>query len=358
MKLIDKYIFTKFMSTFIFVVLIINSIICVIDYAEKVDTFLKKKVPAQAILFEYYATFIPYITNMLIPITVFIATVFITARLAARTEIIAILAGGVSFRRMLMPYLMGAGILAILTFLMNSYVMPHANKVKVHFEKTYLKDTYYYDETNIHIKIAPNVYAYMQSYNNLSKIGYLFTLEEFRNKALKQKLTAERIEWDSLKQLWKIPIYKIHTFEGEKETVTSGVTIDTVLNLNPKDFESKHLLHETLTLPELDSYVQEQLSRGVTNVGVFLVEKYERFTYPFAIVLLTILGVIVSARKSRQGTGMLVAFGFLLAFVFVTFVRMSRSMGQAGTLDPLLAAWLPTLVFAVITTVMYRTVPK
>jgi lipopolysaccharide export system permease protein len=358
MKLIDKYIFTKFLQTFFFVVLLINSIICVIDYTEKINDFLKKKVSAAEILGEYYLSFVPYITNMLSPITVFIATVFITARLAARTEIVAILACGISFRRLLLPYLMGASILALLTFLMNGWVIPKTNKIKVAFENKYLKGTYYYDERNVHSKVAPNTFAYLQSYNNQSHIGYLFTLEYVVQKQVLKKLSAERIEWDSVKTVWRLPNYKIHSFNGDNETVFHGTNMDTVLNLRPKDFESKHLLHETFTLPELDHYINAQQLSGNTQVGIYLVEKQERYAYPFAIIILTIMGVIVSARKSRQGTGMLIAIGFLLAFVFVTFVRMSRSMGQAGTLDPWLAAWLPTLIFAGVTLVLYRTVPK
>jgi lipopolysaccharide export system permease protein len=358
MKLIDKYIFLKFLQTFVFVVLIIDSIVCVIDYTEKVNVFLNKKVSYSEIFGEYYLTFIPYLTNMLSPITVFIATVFITARLAARTEIIAILACGVSFRRLLMPYVGGAAILAAFTFVLTGWIIPIANKTRVAFDNKYFKGQYYHDERNIHVKVAPNTFAYMQSYNNHTRIGYMFTLEVLRNKQLEKKLSAERIEWDSVKTVWRIPNYKIHTFNGDMETVEGGTNMDTVLNLNPKDFESKHLLHETFTLTEIDAYVDEQLSRGNTQVGIFLVEKYERYTYPFAIIILTVMGVIVSARKSRQGTGMQIAIGFLLAFVFIIFVRMSRSMGQAGSLEPMVAAWLPTLIFSGITVFMYRTVPR
>ena len=358
MKLIDKYIFSKFLQTFFFVVVIINLIICVIDYTEKVNVFLNKKVSYAEIFGDYYLNFVPYLTNMLSPITVFIATVFITARLSARTEIIAILACGVSFRRLLMPYVGGAAILAVLTFFLTGWIIPNANKTRVAFDIKYFKGTYYNDERNIHSKVAPNTYAYMQSYNNQTRIGYMFTLEYLLDKQLEKKLSAERIEWDSVKMVWRIPNYKIHTFMGDEETVIGGTNLDTVLNLRPKDFESKHLLHETLTLTELDDYITEQMSRGNTQVGVFVVEKYERYTYPFAIMILTVMGVIVSARKSRQGTGMMIAIGFMLAFVFIIFVRMSRSMGQAGSVEPLVAAWLPTVIFSVITVFMYRTVPR
>jgi len=358
MKLIDRYIIQKFFSTFIFVVLLINAVICVIDYGEKSDDFMHPQLTVTSILFDYYLNFALHYTNMLTPITVFITTVFVTAQLAARTEIVAILAAGVSFRRLLFPYFLGSAILAIITFFATGWIIPKANKTKVAFEIEYLKSKYYYDQRDIHFKVAPNTFAYMQNYNNIVNTGYLFTLEEVVDNQLLSKLSAERIEWDSLKQKWHLPSYKIHSFNGDQEKTYSNRNLDTLINLHPKDFGSTHLLWETLTIPQLNEYVKTQISRGNTTIGIFLVEKYQRFTYPFAIIILTIMGVIVSARKSRQGVGMQIAFGFLLAFVFITLVRMFNSLGQTGSISPILAAWIPTILFAGITLVMYKTVPR
>ncbi len=359
MKLIDRYILFKFLRTVLFVVLILNAIICVIDYGEKSDDFIQHPdLSTYSILVDYYFNFFLNITNLLSPVTVFIATVFMTAQLASRTEIVAILSNGTSFRRIMMPYMMGAILLAILTFGMTGWIIPKANKTRVAFEVEYLKKQYYFDQRNVHIKVAPNTFVYLQNYNNITNTGYLFTIEKIIDGNLVEKLSAPRIEWDSAKTKWHIESYKRHIFRGEIERLESGRNMDTTLHMRPKDFESKHLLHETLTLPELDDYITLQLARGNTKIGIFEVEKYERYTYPFTIIILTAMGVILSARKSRQGIGMQIAFGFLLAFMFITFVRMTRSMGQAGTLDPQIAAWLPRIVFTFITGILYKTVPR
>jgi lipopolysaccharide export system permease protein len=358
MKLIDSYILKKFFSTFFFVSLIILAVICVIDYGEKADDFISKKIPFDLIVMNYYFNFILHFNNMLNPILVFIAVVFITSRLAARTEIVAILSSGVSFARLLLPYVIGAVILALANFLLNSYVIPRANKVRVAFESQFIRGQFYYDARDIHFKVAPETFIYMQSYNNISKVGYLFTIEKLRGNRLEAKLIADRIVYDTTKNKWHLDYYKLHKFEGDRETMEQGNALDTAINIAPSDFESTHELQTALTLPELRAYINKQLSRGNTNVGLFEVEMYEKFTYPLAIIILTIMGVIVSARKSRQGTGWQIALGFLLAFVFITLARMCKSMGQAASLDPLTAALFPPLLFAGIAVILYKTVPR
>jgi lipopolysaccharide export system permease protein len=358
MKLIDKYILKKFFATFFFVSLIILAVICVIDYSEKVDDFINKKIPFELIVIDYYVNFILHFNNMLNPILVFIATVFITSRLAARTEIVAILASGVSFTRLLMPYIVGALILALTNFLLNGWVIPKANKIRVAFETKFIRGQYYYDARDIHFKVAPETFIYMQSYNNVSKVGYLFTIEKLRGNRLEAKLTSDRISYDTTKNTWRVDYYKLHKFDGDREVMETGNVLDTALNISPSDFESTHELQTALTLPELRAYIKKQMSRGNTNVGLFEVEMYEKFTYPLAIIILTIMGVIVSARKSRQGTGWQIALGFGLAFVFITLARMCKSMGQAASMDPLTAALFPPLLFAGIAIILYKTVPR
>ncbi len=358
MKLIDKYILKKFFATFFFVSIIILAVICVIDYSEKTEDFIRKKIPFDLIVIDYYVNFILHFNNMLNPILVFIAVVFITSRLAARTEIVAILASGVSFTRLLLPYLIGAIILASANFILNSWVIPRANKVRVAFETKFIRGQYYYDARDIHFKVAPETFIYMQSYNNISKVGYLFTIEKLKGNTLEAKLSADRISYDTAKNTWRIDYYKLQKFDGDKELTETGNVLDTALNISPADFESTHELQTALTLPELRTYINKQLSRGNTNVGIFKVEMYEKFTYPLAIIILTMMGVIVSARKSRQGTGWQIALGFLLAFGFITLARMCKSMGQAGSIDPLTAALFPPLLFAGIALVLYKTVPR
>lgn len=356
MKILDKYILKQFFVTYIFVVIILLLVVSVIDYSEKSDDFLT--VPINEIIFDYYVNFLLFVANLITPIIVFIATVFITARFASRTELIAILSGGVSFRRIMLPYLVGATVIASATFALNAWVIPLANKTKIKFEIAYVKNPFRFNERNIHFKLDSNIYAYMQSYNNSVQKGYKFTLERVERFKIVEKMSAESIEWDTLQKKWHIPTYRIHYFEGENENIEKGKNIDTLLNLYPKDFENTHRLYETLTTKELNAYIDEQVERGNSNIGLFVIEKYQRLASPFAIIILTILGVVVSSRKSRQGTGFQIALGFILSFAFLILVIVGRSVGQSGTIDPNLAVWLPNLIFSIITAYLYFKVPK
>ncbi len=359
MKLLDKYILKKFLTTFVFVVLILIAVICVIDFTEKNDDFIQTGVGIKSIIFDYYLNLIPFYINMLSPITVFIATVFVTAKLASHTEIIAILSSGVSFKRFLVPYLIGAAIISGFIFLMIGWVIPNANKTRVAFEIKYIKNPYTYDLRNIHFKLSPTQYAYLESYNNNVNIGYRFTLETIEGNALKQKLISDAITWDSTKHKWHMDRYILRTLNGDKETLTvHNAPVDTTLNLLPKDFASTYRLAETFTLPELNRFINERIMRGSDDVETYLIEKYERYSYPFAIIILTVIGVILSSRKARGGVGFQIALGFILAFIFIIFVIMSRSLAQVGDVPPMLAAWIPSLVFSVIGVVLYKTVPR
>jgi lipopolysaccharide export system permease protein len=356
MKILDKYILKQFFVTYIFVVIILLLVVSVIDYSEKSDDFLN--VPVNEILFDYYVNFLLFVANLITPIIVFIATVFITSRFAARTEIIAILSGGVSFGRIMLPYLVGASVIALTTFGLNAWVIPLANKTKIKFEIAYVKNPFRFNERNIHFKLDSNVYAYMQSYNNVVQKGYKFTLEKVEKFKVTEKMSADMIEWDTLQKKWHIPTYKIHYFDGENEEIKGGAKLDTMLNLYPKDFENNFRLYETLTTQQLNAYIDEQVARGNSNIGLFVIEKYQRIASPFAIIILTILGVVVASRKSRQGTGLQIALGFVLSFAFLIIVIVGRSIGQSGIVDPNLAVWLPNLIFACITAVLYFRVPK
>lgn len=358
MKLLDRYILQKFLTTFVFVVLILVSVLIVIDAVEKNEDFITRKPGLYRIVFEYYLNFIPYWANLLSPITVFIATVFVTSRLAARTEIIAILSSGVSFLRLLLPYLMGSAIIGAVIFGLIGWVVPNANKTRVAFELKYVKQPFYYDQRNVHFKVAPETFVYIESYNNSIHTGYQVSIETIKGTTLGSKLRADRLVWVPETKRWRLENWQQRRLTEGGEDLRTGATLDTTLNLLPKDFESTYLLYETLTMPELNDYIDEQLNRGTGNIEPYLVEKYLRYTSPFAIIILTMIGVILSSRKSRQGTGYQIALGFLLAFVYILFFIMSRSVANTGNIDPLLATWLPNIIFAIIGVVLYKTVPR
>ncbi len=358
LKILDKYLVRNFIGTYVFVSLMITLIICMIDYTENLDDFIKRKAPGRAIVFDYYLNLIPYWINYLSPLMVFIATVFFTSRIAARTEIIAMLSTGISFGRIILPYLAGAFILSLFTFYLVGWVLPKANKTKNEFAIKYLKDEFYFGGRNVHITIAPDVYAYMESYNNISHTGNKFTLETLKDNELIEKLSADKITWDPEKEKWKVKEYRIRKIGEMGETITYGSELDTTLNLQPKDFENTYKLFETFTLPELNEYIDLLVSRGSDGLEVYLIEKYTRFTQPFAIMILTAIGVIVSARKSRRGIGLQIALGFILAFIYILFYLLSKGVAEAGTINTLFAVWLPNIIFSCVGVLLYKTLPR
>ena len=357
MKILDRYILKKFLTAFFFVVLILVTIICVIDLTEKNDDFIKHNLGFSEIM-GYFLAFIPYIANFITPITVFIATVFVTSKMAGNTEIIAILSSGVSFRRMMVPYFIGASIIAVLSFVLTGYILPNANKKRVAFEIEYIKKPFRFTERNIHLKVGPESYAYLESYNNDADVGYRFSLETIRDNELEAKITARRIEWDTTNNHWVLRDWEMRRIKEMKELVSSGEKKDTVINLSPRDFGSTYHLQETFTLPELDAYIAELRERGADNIIVYEIEKYIRYMSPFAALVLTFIGLIMSSRKSRGGSGLMIAIGFGLAFVYILFFVFAKSIAEAKAMSPILAVWLPNIVFAFIGLFLYRTVPR
>ncbi|MEQ9593787.1 MAG: LptF/LptG family permease [Cyclobacteriaceae bacterium] len=365
MKILDKYIIKKVLYTFFFVVLIIVAIVTVIDLAEKMDKFARNNLDAQSIL-GYYRDFLPWIIGLVSPIMVFIAVVFVTSQMAARTEIIAILSGGVSFRRLLIPYFLASLVIAVFNFVLNGWVIPQSNRSRLAFEMQYFNKTYYFDQRNVHMQIEPNVYFYLQNYNINTNTGYQFTLERFEDNRLVDKLTADNITWDTTKNKWTMRFWKRKAVDsifnvGLKKKIEPdrlGEQLDTTLAVTPADFENADRKYDGMTINELTEHINKLKFRGAAGVEAYEVERHIRFSSPFTIFVLVFMGVIVSSRKSRGGTGFQIALGFLLSFIFILFFMMSRTFAEAGSLSPLIAAWLPNITFALISLGMYKYVPR
>ena len=366
MKLLDKYILLKVLSTFFFVLLILVAIIVVIDLTEKVDKFTTNNLSTMVVI-GYYLDFVPWIAGLISPIIVFIAIVYVTGRLAAHTEIIAMLSSGISFPRLLLPYFMAATIIAAITFVLNGWVIPLSNKKRLDFELTYIKNKPYFDRGNIHLQIEPNVIMYIQNYNTENNTGYQFTLERFDNNRLVEKLKAENITWDSVKHTWHLKMWKrryvdslflVRTNATSFDLRTTGTDMDTALNIKPVDFENEEGKYDGMTIPELSEHITKLRFRGSTGVETYEVERHIRFAAPFTIFVLVFMGVLVSARKSRGGTGFQIVMGFILAFIFLIFFLLTRTFAETGALPPFLAAWLPNITFAIIASFMYRYVPR
>jgi lipopolysaccharide export system permease protein len=357
MKIIDRYILKRFLGAFVFVVLILVLIIVVIDLTEKIEKFGRANLSAMEVI-GYYMDFIPFIANLITPITVFIATVFVTAKMAGHTEIIAILSNGMSFRRLLLPYFIGSLLIASLSFALTGWVIPNSNKSRLAFEIQHLKTKYFFDQRNIHMQVAPNVYLYMQSYYNTSDTGIEFTMERIEGTELTEKLTARRIKWNPENEKWTMIDWRRREIDGMIERITQGKEMDTTLIIHPSEFDNDYREFDGMTINELNEHIARLRMRGSSNVEVYEVEKYIRFTSPFAVLILTFMGVIVSARKARGGAGFQIALGFLLSFIYIITFIMTRSIAVAGAFDPALAVWIPNILFALVTMLMYKYVPR
>lgn len=357
MRIVDWYILKKFLRAYIFVIFVIELVVVIINITEMNENFIQHKLGFQEIA-GYYLNYIPYIASMISPITVFIAVIFITSQLAQHTEIIAILSSGISFRRMMRPYFIGAFIIAAVSFYFAGWVIPDSNKERVAFELQYFKGPYTNTDRDIHMKVGPNSYLYMQNYNNHANVGYRFTLETIEGIEVKERVEAQRIEWKKETNSWNMKNWSRRTFNGTDEIYTAGSDMDTVLRIHPKDFESDYGRFETLTMDELNDYIDELELRGADDIIVYEIEKYIRFTSPFAAFVLTFIGLTVSARKARGGAGFQIALGFLLAFIYIIFFIFSRTTAEAGGMNPILAVWLPNIIFTLIGLFLYKTVPR
>ena len=339
-KILDKYILKKFLIAFFFVVFIIVLIIVVIDITEKIGDFTENNAPFSRIL-EYYLDFVPWVATLITPITVFIATVFVTANMASHTEIVPILASGVSFRRMLLPYLVGAVIVALLSFYFNGWVIPHANKSRRAFETEFVDSKFYFNKRDFHLQVSPTEYLYLDRFTNTNNTGYRFTIEKIKDRHLVEKLSAVQIKWNPKSKKWMLKNWQRRVIGPKGETLTMGDTLAMSLVILPSDFQSQKNLWETLTIPELDSKIKEINSRGLEGSTIYEIEKYFRYSMPVAVLILVFMGVIVSSRKAREGTGLQIALGFIISFIFIIFIITSRGIAEGGIIKPSVALWIP-----------------
>lgn len=357
MKILDWYILKKFLKSYLFVVLVIELVVVIIHVTEQNENFIKHELTFGQII-DYYVDYVPYIAGMITPITIFITVVFMTSQLAQHSEIIAMLSSGVSFRRLMRPYMIGASIIAILAFYLGGWVIPNGNKDRVAFELQYIKGAYHFTERNIHIKIAPTTLLYLQSYNVGTNRGYKPTLETIEDGVLIEKLEAANMTWQKETEKWRLRNWKKRVINDMEEVFTAGKSLDTTLRIHPKDFASDYSRFETLTMNELYTYIDELELRGADDIAVYEIEKYIRYTSPFAALILTFIGLGVSARKARGGAGFQIALGFLLAFIYIIFFIFSRTSAEAGSISPIIAIWIPNIIFTTIGIIIYQTVPR
>jgi len=359
LKILDIYVIRKFLSTFLLSIALILSIVVIFDLSEKIDDFLESGAQLNVILFDYYLNFIPYFAVLFSSLFAFIATIYFTSRMAYNTEIIAILNSGMSFRRLLRPYFISALLIASVSFYLSDQVIPGANKVKLDFEEQYVKKRPIRFKTkDFHRQIEPGVYVYLHSYSNVSKVGYQFTIEKFEDGELVSKMVADQIRWDTAVNKWRARRYYIRTIDGLNETIEEGKQIDTTLAMHPDDFKMRLTIVETMSLKELDGFIQKQRMQGETNVTSYLIERHNRIAFPFTTFILTLIGVAVSSRKMRGGIGLQIAIGVIISFTFILFIQFSKQFAIGGLLPVMAAVWLPNVFFLIVALFLMRLAPK
>ena len=357
LTILDRYIIKKFLGTFVFSIALIISISVVFDINEKIDKFITNNASLHEIVFDYYLNFIPYYANLFSPLFVFIAVIFFTSKLASNSEIIAILSNGISFKRLLKPYMISATIIAIVTFIFGSFIIPPSNVKRVQFEDTYVRKKSVDYASKIQLQAAPGVIAYFGSYDNSTKTGYSFSLDKFNNNHLESRLTANKIEYDSAYQ-WTIKNYQIRDFQGLEETITSGTSIDTTLYITPRDFLISETDHQLMTTPNLSKYIKSQRQRGIGNIQAFDIEYHSRFASIMSAFILTIIGAALSARKVKGGMGLNIGIGLALSMGYILFMTISATFAVSGLVSPIIAAWIPNVVFSIIALFIYTKAPN
>lgn len=355
---LDKYIFKKFIVSFLISLLLIIILVIVFDAGEKIDKFVANEAPLRAIIVDYYLNFIPYFINMYSPMFVFITVIVFTSRMAANSEIIAILSGGVSYHRMMVPYIVTAALIALASLSLNLWVIPESNIERLEFENTYVKNKNA-AVRNVHYQIAPGQFVFVESFSTWNNTAYKFTLETVEENKIVSKISAESAVWDSLSGAWSLRRYFIRDYtEGLTDRVKSGAQLDTVIALTVEDFYRNALTVQTLNYGDLEKLIKTQKLRGDANVMYAQIEKHNRWAMPFSAIILTIMGVALSSRKKRGGIGWNLTFGIALAFSYILFQRFAQMFVYTDVLPPGLAIWIPNLLFAIIAAVLYRMAPK
>ena len=359
---IDRYIISKFLSTYIFLIAIIVVIAIIFDYNEKIDKFASSNATWQQVVFDYYLNFVPYFVNLFSPLFVFIAVIFFTSKLADNSEIIAMKSTGMSFKRLLRPYFYSAALIALCTFMLGAYVIPRGNVERVNFENTYIKKkTDITAVDNVQMQVDTGVVAYITHFDNTNKSGYGFSLDKFVNKKLVSHLTAQNIQYDTLSARrfsWTLRYYTIRTLKGMREEITSGERLDTIIIMEPKDFFYVRGQQETMTVPQLSEFIDRQRLRGAAGISTFEVEYHKRFAMPFAAFILTLIGVSLSCEKRKGGMGTSIGIGIALSFSYILFQTISSTFALNAGLPAMIAVWIPNILFAIIAFVLYRRTPQ
>ncbi|RLD45379.1 MAG: hypothetical protein DRI89_01325 [Bacteroidetes bacterium] len=358
MRIIDKYIIKKFLGTFIYAISLLILIVVVFDVSENLDSFIKNEAPLKAIIIDNYLNFIPYFINLFIYLFTFISVILFTSKLAGDTEIVAILSSGISFRRLLLPYLIASIILAVFSFYLGNFLIPKTNHTRRVFKNTYMGKLAKDNDRNIHLQISPGTFVYVETYNSEHQVGYKFSLEKFQEQQLVYKLMADRISWDTSINKWKLKNFYIRTIDSSGQHLFKGVEMDTVLAIKKTDLYTIKEEFEEMNLYELNDFITSEKSKGSIAYKKYEIEKHKRIAGPAAVIILTFIGVALSSRKVRGGIGMHLGAGLGLTFSYILLLQMTTVFSVSGSLSPLMAAWLPNILYSLIGLYLLKKAPK
>ncbi|MBP6230175.1 MAG: LptF/LptG family permease [Paludibacteraceae bacterium] len=358
LKKLDIYIIKKFLGTYFLSILLIMSIAIVIDVTEKIDDFYAADLDLSTILFDYYINFIPYYMNLFSSLFTFISVIFVTSKLAFNSEIIAMLASGISLKRILLPYFVAATVIALFTFYIGGYIIPPGNKVRYEFEQLHI-DRKPIEQTirNIQLKVDPNKIAYMERFELTDNMGYRFSLDVFEGKTLISHTTSNTIQWDSA-SMWTLGNFTKRDFIDLKEELSIGEKMSMEINMKPSDFGWLKNQYEHLTTPALKKHIEEQSKRGTVGLSLYKLEYAKRYAMPFAAFVLTLIGVSLGSRKVRGGTGLHIMIGFLLSVTYILATMISASLTVKAGFNPAVAIWTPNVFYFIIGLYLYKIAPK
>jgi len=358
-KKFDWYIIRKFMTTFVVTLSLFIIIIIVFDVSEKLDDFLKKEAPVSEILLKYYLNYVPFFLNLFSPVFIFIAVIFFTSKLASRSEIVATLSAGVSYNRFLRPYIMTAFLLAVMSFFLNAYIIPHSDKIRLNFENKYIRNSNDDYTNNVHSQLKPNVYFYMEYFGHGDSMGGGVSLEQYENRKLKSKLFGKRIGWNKKTNKWRLEDYVIRDYlPNGQNVITKGKFLDTMIPFVPADFFRHSDDVQSFDINELSAFIEKEKLKGTENLDFYITEKYRRYASPFSTFILTVIGVCVSSKKSRGGVGLNLGIGIFLSFIYLFVIQFFNTYGTTGLIYPMLAVWIPNFIFAGVAYYLYRNVQK
>ena len=356
---LDRYIIVKFLGTYFFAIALIISIAVVFDINENIDKFINNNAPIKAIIFDYYMNFIPYFSNLFSPLFVFIAVIFFTSKMAENSEIIAMMSTGMSFKRLMRPYMISAAIIAALTYGLGAYVIPEGNVTRLDFEDKYRKKKKQDFVRNVQLEVDSGVIAYLGRYDGKNNTAYSFSLDKFIDKKLVSHLTAKRAVYDTDSvHKWELKDYMIREMDGMREKITTGKQLDTIIKMQPQDFLIMKGQQQTMTSPQLKEYIANQKRRGFANIKEFEIEYHQRLAMSFAAFILTAIGLSLSSKKVKGGMGLNLGIGLALSFSYILFQTVSATFTVNGNTPPIVSVWIPNILYTIIAIYLYRKAPK